>query len=628
MKNEFKKFTKKQADVLKQRIVSVSEDEVQKWYTTEKKEVKFKVHAKTHQNLAELLDEDLDLSSESIVKLEANEIEDEDLLKRIDEKRDENKDYETFEVTLIHPDDFDFDPELDAEDQKSEKSINKDTAKFKSYYAEDTLEASPDLNIVESESMGLPSTIDHRSDQSPVKNQCTRGTCVAHASCGVLEAFDHIPDDLSEQYLHYKFNEFIGRPHNQDQGLKTTDAAKYLARSDGKISLESEWPYLCNQSQVNSLVSAGTYGPPSDATGNQTYGIKYYKIIQDNGLTGESIKNTRYLESLLYQGYNIVIGTWVAWQDTDNDGILEPRFSNGNPIYQGGHAMLVVGYNKNQNYFIVKNSWGAGWGHSGYAYLSYDYIRTYFKYGFVVKQPVPYEPQSVPGRLLRAAYSYSKISRTRLRAAIIAFKTSKGRYAVCEAYAGYNLYLKNLVVYNTNGTIHLKRSGLVIRGTYLCDIDSGRETSNDADFWWEAVSPGVNYLVPRNGAKVCILYDMKYLTASRINSYTINDSGIPSSKLNFAVVVGKTTTNRPYKAIMHMESNNRLEISYLEVLNNDGTRYKYKRGIMVPSSYTYNLDTLQTGGGKYADLWWHVISDNVGFVEKYSYAKIELLYYI
>ncbi|HYQ55758.1 MAG TPA: C1 family peptidase [Draconibacterium sp.] len=628
MKDEFKKFTKEQAATLKKRIVSVPDGEVKKWFTTEKKEVKFRVHAKTHQNLAELLDEDLDMDSETIEKLEANEIKDDELLSRINEKRDENKDYETFEVTLIHPDDFDFEPELDEEDQKSEKTINADVTTLKSYYAQDTLEASTNISLIESDSMGLPSVIDHRSEQSPVKNQYSRGTCVAHASCGVLEAFDHIPEDLSEQYLHYKFNEFIGRPQNADQGLKTTDSAKYLARNDGKICLESEWPYLSTQAQVNSLVSAGNYGPSAEASGNQTYGVKYYKIIQDNGLAGESIKNTRYLEALLYQGYNIVIGTWVAWQDTDNDGILEPRFSNGNPIYSGGHAMVVVGYNKIKNYFIVKNSWGAGWGHAGYAYLSYDYIRTYFKYGYVVKQPVPYEPQRVPGRLLRAPYSYSKISRSRLRTAIIAFKTSKGRYAVCEAYAGTNLYLKNIMVYNANGTVHLKRSGLVIRGTYLCDIDSGRETSNDADFWWQAVRPGVNYLVPRNGAKVCVLYDMKYLTASRINNLSINDAGVPSGKLNFAVVVGKTTTNRPYKAIMHLESNNRLEISYLEVLNNDGSRYKYKRGVMVSSSYTYNVDTLQTGGGRYADLWWHVISDNVGFVEKYSSARIELLYYI
>ena len=55
----------------------------------------------------------------------------------------------------------------------------------------------------------------------------------------------------------------------------------------------------------------------------------------------------------------------------------------------GGHAMLLVGFNRPaliaNRYFIFKNSWNASHGHSGYFYLSYDYIRTYGKYGYAVK---------------------------------------------------------------------------------------------------------------------------------------------------------------------------------------------------------------------------------------------------
>ena len=40
----------------------------------------------------------------------------------------------------------------------------------------------------------------------------------------------------------------------------------------------------------------------------------------------------------------------------------------------GLHAMLIVGYNKRQEVFIVRNSWGAGWGVGGYCYLKNDYI--------------------------------------------------------------------------------------------------------------------------------------------------------------------------------------------------------------------------------------------------------------
>jgi hypothetical protein len=60
---------------------------------------------------------------------------------------------------------------------------------------------------------------------------------------------------------------------------------------------------------------------------------------------------------------------------------------NGNPGYQGGvydynggflpwagnaHAVLVVGYNDDQQCFKVKNSWGEGWGENGYFRIAYD----------------------------------------------------------------------------------------------------------------------------------------------------------------------------------------------------------------------------------------------------------------
>ena len=38
----------------------------------------------------------------------------------------------------------------------------------------------------------------------------------------------------------------------------------------------------------------------------------------------------------------------------------------------GGHAMMLVGYDKSN--FIVRNSWGDKWGDGGYCYVPYNYL--------------------------------------------------------------------------------------------------------------------------------------------------------------------------------------------------------------------------------------------------------------
>ncbi len=40
----------------------------------------------------------------------------------------------------------------------------------------------------------------------------------------------------------------------------------------------------------------------------------------------------------------------------------------------GGHAVLAVGYDDARQWFIVRNSWGKGWGMKGYSTLPYAYL--------------------------------------------------------------------------------------------------------------------------------------------------------------------------------------------------------------------------------------------------------------
>ncbi len=632
MENTWGNLSEKDVEAIRVTAKKFSEKDIEERFQKIGDVVKFKIFTKTDRSMARDLDinlgEDVDIDETLATASEVAESEGAEAIDVEMAEAEELEEIQESEVTLIAPEDFDYEPQLTEEDKAAEKAVNEDMQKFASYFSGNIGAASEDASEASDMIASLPNSIDRRASQSNVKSQGGRGTCVAHASCGCLEAFTQIPDDLSEQYLHYKFNEFIGRRQDADQGLKTTNAAGYLARSNGKVCEEADWPYT-TQNTINVAVQAGTYGPPSDAVDNQTYGIASYKIITDKGTAGDSIKNTRYLEALVYQGYNVVIGTWVSWDDSDNNGILDPVLdNNGNPVGRGGHAMLVVGYNRSNQYFIVKNSWAPGWGHNGYAYLHYDLIKSCFKYGFVVKEPLPKTRKRIPFYLKRAPFSTAKISRSQLRGAVVAFKTSRGKYAIAEVYAGTDLLLKNIRVYNRDGTIYASRPSLVVRGTYLCDIDTIRETRYGADLWWQAVRPGVNYLVPRNGASACVLFDFAHISASRISQYSLSTSPIENTQLDYGVVIGRTSANRRFKMVVHRhDSDNSMRISYLVVYNPNGSRYKYANDIVIPSSYTYNLDTLRLSGS-YADIWNHVISDGVSFLEVRRSVKMRLLWYL
>lgn len=76
------------------------------------------------------------------------------------------------------------------------------------------------------------------------------------------------------------------------------------------------------------------------------------------------------------------LGVDRTWdRATANGGHLAKYLPN---TVRGGHAVCLVGYTK--DYFIVRNSWGTGWGDDGFAYASDAYAQEAFTeaYGAVL----------------------------------------------------------------------------------------------------------------------------------------------------------------------------------------------------------------------------------------------------
>jgi C1A family cysteine protease len=42
----------------------------------------------------------------------------------------------------------------------------------------------------------------------------------------------------------------------------------------------------------------------------------------------------------------------------------------------GGHCVVAVGYDNSKRQFIIRNSWGTGWGLAGYFMMPFEYLIT------------------------------------------------------------------------------------------------------------------------------------------------------------------------------------------------------------------------------------------------------------
>jgi C1A family cysteine protease len=96
---------------------------------------------------------------------------------------------------------------------------------------------------------------------------------------------------------------------------------------------------------------------------------EYYKIDSRN------MQLHRDIRAALDAKHPVVFGTpvWASIQNVGSDGII-PMPDATQTI--GGHAMLIVGYDMSRRVYIIRNSWGTGWGDRGYGYMSFDYIDT------------------------------------------------------------------------------------------------------------------------------------------------------------------------------------------------------------------------------------------------------------
>jgi len=208
---------------------------------------------------------------------------------------------------------------------------------------------------------GLPPGVDLRSECPPIYDQGQLGSCTANGIAAAIQ-FDQIKQKRQQQFtpsrLFIYYNErVIEGTVNQDSGAQIRDGIKSVVTIGAPP--EADWPYDTTKFTVK---------PPDQAFADAKSDLvtSYSRVAQ----------NLTQMQGCLAEGYPFVFGFTVydsfEGQQVAQTGIV-PMPSPGEGV-QGGHCVVAVGYDDSKRQFIIRNSWGTGWGIKGYCMMPYEYL--------------------------------------------------------------------------------------------------------------------------------------------------------------------------------------------------------------------------------------------------------------
>jgi C1A family cysteine protease len=207
----------------------------------------------------------------------------------------------------------------------------------------------------------LPPSFDLRSQCPAVYDQGQLGSCTGNAIAGAIE-FELMKQKLtvftpSRLFIYYNERVIEGTV-NSDSGAQIRDGMKSVATT-GVCPENPDWPY-----DISKFSQKPTATSFTDAA--RTKAVTYQRLVQA----------ANQMKGCLASGYPFVFG-FSVYASFESDPVAKtghaPMPAAGESQI-GGHAVMAVGYDDANQWFIVRNSWGAGWGMSGYFTLPYAYL--------------------------------------------------------------------------------------------------------------------------------------------------------------------------------------------------------------------------------------------------------------
>jgi C1A family cysteine protease len=206
-----------------------------------------------------------------------------------------------------------------------------------------------------------PRLVDLRKYCSQVEDQKQEGSCTGNAIVGAMEFLENIqqeePVRLSRAFV-YANELLLEGTFGKDAGANLRDGIKVIAKYG--VCAERLWPY----------------------TGTTDYKRKpddpaYADALKRRALRYQSVDQTEdaLLHCLVFNRpivFGIMVYSSFESDEVAKTGIVPMPKPTEKCL--GGHAVLIVGYDRDKRMFLVRNSWGKSWGIKGYCWMPFDFV--------------------------------------------------------------------------------------------------------------------------------------------------------------------------------------------------------------------------------------------------------------
>lgn len=215
--------------------------------------------------------------------------------------------------------------------------------------------------IVREGSAQIPSSSDLRNLMGPVRDQGQEGCCSGFSTAALMEGLQAGAQQpfqqLSPAYLYWRTRLAEGS-FPQDSGATIADEIQTL--STYGVCPEDLMPYTGNSAEA---------GTPADDEAAALLKCAYPLRLSTLPAVIKPILVSK----------PVVFGMPVcqSFENTGADGMIPMPSAGEQPL--GGHAMLAVGYDDAKQCVLIRNSWGPGWALSGYAWMPYDMVLSWYE---------------------------------------------------------------------------------------------------------------------------------------------------------------------------------------------------------------------------------------------------------